>query len=377
MTMGDRSTPRARDVRVSRACRALAAVWLIAGGLVARADGQGPAPVEPIGPDAQGRWSFRNHVVPVLTRSGCNMGSCHGAAAGKNGLRLSLRGYAPELDHAVLTRQAGARRVNTAAPAESLMLLKATGALEHGGGQRFAPDSLEYRIVSEWIADGAPGPSEADPSPRSIAVEPHSAGLEPGQTQPLRVIATYSDGRRVDVTRWARFESTDVSVAKVDEHGLATVVGPGEGAIAVAFSGRVDLARIAVPYPGHVDPARFDHAPRANFIDDKTDLNNADSGVPLSQALLYAFKCAKLSADAGIDEDKALPCFHQVAVDETEVDLLNLCCHDICLVVRQAYHNSGIVLVQYHLLPLRVTRATQAEGVSMPTHPRQRPQHQQ
>jgi hypothetical protein len=225
--------------------------------------------IQPIGPATDGRWSFRNHVIPVLTRSGCNMGSCHGAAAGKNGLRLSLRGYAPEVDHAVLTRQAGARRVNTSAPAESLMLLKATGALEHGGGRRFAPDSLEYRIVSEWIADGAPGPSDADPLVAGIEAQPRSAALQNGQTQALKVVATYSDGRRVDVTRWARFDSTDISVAKVDDHGKVTVVGPGEGAISVFFSSRVDIARVSVPYPASVDPAVFARAERRNLIDEK------------------------------------------------------------------------------------------------------------
>jgi hypothetical protein len=239
----------------------------LSAGSTAQADG--PGDVEPIGPDATGRWSFRNHVVPVLTRSGCNMGSCHGAAAGKNGLRLSLRGYAPEIDHAVFTRQAGARRVNTSVPAESLVLLKATGALEHGGGRRFAPDSLAYRIVSEWIADGAPGPSASDATLQTIEAQPRTATLLPGQGEALRVIATYSDGRRVDVTGWAKFDSTDVSVAKVDDRGQVTVVGPGEGAISVWFSSRVDLARVAVPYPATVDPAVFARAPRFNLIDER------------------------------------------------------------------------------------------------------------
>ena len=225
--------------------------------------------IEPIGPDSAGRWSFRTHVVPILTRAGCNMGACHGAAAGKNGLRLSLRGYAPELDHKVLTQQAGARRVDLFAPEQSLLLLKATGALEHGGGPRFGLDSLEYKIVSEWIADGAPAPMESEPRVMSIEALPAAIALPVGQQQPLQVVAKYSDGRRVDVTRWARFESTDISVAKVDDQGNVSVVGPGEGAITLFFSSQVALARVTVRYPAEVDPELFALAPRYNLIDER------------------------------------------------------------------------------------------------------------
>ena len=101
-------------------------------------------------------WNFQNHVLSVMTKAGCNSGACHGAAAGKNGMRLTLRGYGPEVDYDVLTRQALGRRVVKTAPAESLILLKPTGAIEHGGGVRFTPDSLEYRVIAEWIAAGMP-----------------------------------------------------------------------------------------------------------------------------------------------------------------------------------------------------------------------------
>ena len=151
-------------------------------------------------------WSFRNHVEPVLTKQGCNSGACHGAAAGKNGFRLTLRGYAPEIDHAVLTRQALGRRVVKTAPQESLMLLKPTGAIEHGGGVRFTTGSLEYRVIAEWIAAGMPGPvGDAIPEIRALTVYPAAVRLEPGQVQQVLVQATYSDGRVEDVTHWAKF----------------------------------------------------------------------------------------------------------------------------------------------------------------------------
>ena len=126
-------------------------------------------------------WSFRNHVEPVLTKVGCNSGACHGAAAGKNGFRLTLRGYAPEVDYDVLTRQALGRRIVRSAPAESLMLLKPTGAIEHGGGVKFATDSLEYRVLAEWIAAGHPGLEPSDREDRRLNVYPRRGPARAGR----------------------------------------------------------------------------------------------------------------------------------------------------------------------------------------------------
>src|SRR5580658_5541112 len=101
-------------------------------------------------------WSFRNHVQSVLTKAGCNSGACHGAAAGKNGFRLSLRGYDPEADFLMITRQSRGRRIVPSDPGRSLFLLKPTGAVPHKGGLRFQVDSHEYRVLAEWIAAGQP-----------------------------------------------------------------------------------------------------------------------------------------------------------------------------------------------------------------------------
>ncbi|MEW4569757.1 DUF1553 domain-containing protein [Tautonia sp. JC769] len=212
-------------------------------------------------------WSFRNHVLPVLTKAGCNQGSCHGAAAGKNGLRLTLRGYGPEADYDALTRQAMARRINKTAPSESLMLLKATGVVEHGGGPRIDPDSREYRIIAEWIGAGMPGPGEGDARIDRVEVMPPAVLLAPGQSQQLLVRATYADGRAADVTRWAKFGTTDETVATVDESGRLTVVGAGEGAITVWFDSQVDLTTVTVPYDQTIDRGVFASAPRFNEID--------------------------------------------------------------------------------------------------------------
>src|SRR3984893_120882 len=112
----------------------------------------------PAAPAGEAAVSFRNQVIPIWTRAGCNSGACHGALAGKGGLKLSLRGYDPDTDHFVLTRQALGRRIDRQHPERSLMLRKPTLALNHGGGQKIEVNSPEYRILADWIASGAPGP---------------------------------------------------------------------------------------------------------------------------------------------------------------------------------------------------------------------------
>src|SRR6266513_4244259 len=127
-----------------------------------------PAP----GDQSPALGSFRNHVQPVLAKMGCSAGACHGAAAGQNGFKLSLRGYDDEGDYLTLTRQALGRRIVPSDPGRSLFLMKPTTAVPHKGGKRFDVDSLEYRILSEWIASGTPGPKKEDPRIEKIEILP-------------------------------------------------------------------------------------------------------------------------------------------------------------------------------------------------------------
>ena len=212
--------------------------------------------------------TFRNHVIPVLTKAGCNSGPCHGAAAGKNGFKLTLRGYDPELDYYTLTRQAAARRINKMEPARSLMLLKPTHAVDHGGGKRFATGSPEYRILSQWIASGTPAPAEWDAQLTRLEVFPPAARLKPGDGQPLLVRAHFSDGHAEDVTRWAKFTSNEGAVAAVDDEGIVKVQGSGEAAISAWYLSRLVTARITSPFPNTVDPSVYARSPRAGFIDE-------------------------------------------------------------------------------------------------------------
>ena len=213
-------------------------------------------------------WSFRNDVIPVLTKIGCNQGACHGALAGKNGFKLTLRGYDPDVDYDTLTRQSDARRINPSDPAHSLMLLKPTMSIPHGGGLRLTPKALEYRVLLEWIAAGTPRPSDSDPQITGIEVYPASATLKPGAEQQLVVQARYSDGNVRDVTRWVKYSSSDEGVATVDDWGRVKMNGSGETAITLYYSSRVSYSRLSVPYPNPLDPQIYSAFPRHNYIDD-------------------------------------------------------------------------------------------------------------
>src|SRR5437879_747075 len=106
-------------------------------------------------PGAADAVSFRNDVMAVLSKAGCNQGACHGNQNGKNGFKLSLRGEDPAFDLAALTRDTLGRRTNPLQPADSLLLLKPIGAIPHEGGKRFPTGSAEYQILWRWIQEGS------------------------------------------------------------------------------------------------------------------------------------------------------------------------------------------------------------------------------
>ena len=213
--------------------------------------------------------SFRNDVLPILSKAGCNSGPCHGALAGKNGFRLSLRGYDPVTDYFSLTREALGRRLVKMAPARSLILLKPTLTLPHGGGRRFDVDSPEYRVIAAWIAAGAPAPNPDDPVIETIEVSPEKILLQqPGDTVQISVRARFSDGTSREVTRQTKFSSTNEGVVAVGDRGLATAKGHGEGAVSVWYSSKVAFSRVTVPHERQLGPEVFGQAPRNNRVDD-------------------------------------------------------------------------------------------------------------
>jgi hypothetical protein len=237
--------------------------------IIATVDGRtATAKISVSGVDKPTAWSFRNHVLPVLTRTGCNSGACHGALAGKGGLKLSLRGFDPDTDWFVLTRQALARRVDLTQPTESLLLKKGAKLLPHGGGTRIAEGDENFMLLLDWIKAGGHGPRDNDAALERVEVFPKAALLKPKDK--IRVIARaiYSDGSSEDVTRWAKFTSSEDLVAGVNEDGGITVAGSGEAAIIVNFGTKVATLPVTVPFPNKVDAAAFALPRNAGFIDE-------------------------------------------------------------------------------------------------------------
>lgn len=215
------------------------------------------------------QWSFRNHVESVLSKAGCNGGACHGARAGKNGFRLTLFGFDLDADYEYLTRHARGRRIVPSDPGRSLILTKPTGVLPHKGGVRFETDSLEYRVLAEWIAGGAPRHRDEDPIIERLEVLPPHSQQSVGARQQLLVLAHFSDGHVEDVTHWAKYTSVNQTVAQVDEQGSVEVTGAGEGAVKVWYLNINALAFLSVPYANEVPAEVYAQAPRRNFIDDQ------------------------------------------------------------------------------------------------------------
>jgi hypothetical protein len=211
------------------------------------------APITPANParvaPADG-WSFQRHVIPILTKAGCNTGGCHGALAGKGGFRLSLSAYDVAADYLSITRDALGRRIETGDPLHSLLLTKPTAAMPHKGGRRLDPRSDDYRILAEWIAAGAEGPRSGEAQLARLEVIPERLSLQKGDRAQLKVFAHYADGLVEDVTRWTRFTATDETLIRVtDPNGGVEVTGYGEGAVSAWFSSRIILARVTSPFP--------------------------------------------------------------------------------------------------------------------------------
>ena len=167
---------------------------------------------------------FEADVVPLLTKLGCNSGGCHGKAEGQNGFKLSLLGFEPDQDYEAIVQEARGRRLLPSSPGSSLLLLKATGTLAHGGGKRLAVGSEDYQTLRRWIEKGAPPARGSDPTLRSITVTPAGETFDAGnRSRPLRITAHFSDGTSRDVTRQAVYQPNEPDIAEVDETGTVRV----------------------------------------------------------------------------------------------------------------------------------------------------------
>lgn len=230
--------------------------------------------------EAAERVSFANDVVPILTKAGCNAGTCHAkAGGGRNGFQLSLLGFEPADDHEALVREGRGRRLFMANPEHSLLLKKASGQLPHGGGLRLPATSADYATLRDWIRQGATNDTSTVPKFVSLEVEPKKAILKPNATQQLKVVAHYADGRTRDVTPWALFESNDPAMAEVSATGLvSTRAIPGNVSIMVRYQGQVTVFIAAIPLGANITAI----PPEKNFVDRYVFANLKQLGIPPS-----------------------------------------------------------------------------------------------
>jgi hypothetical protein len=209
---------------------------------------------------------FERHIMGLFGRAGCNSGSCHGSFQGKGGFRLSLFGYDPEKDYVALTRDVLGRRLDTVDPDHSLLLLKATGQMPHGGGRRFSPDSWQYRVFREWIVNGALW-TRGSGTVQAIAINPPEYAFgRPGETGRLQVRARFSDGSEEDITPFCDFRTNDDAIAEVSALGEVRARQAGDTAIIVSYRGQVLPVRVLVPLATAAG-TQYPQVAEVNYID--------------------------------------------------------------------------------------------------------------
>ncbi|MBM4072220.1 MAG: DUF1549 domain-containing protein [Planctomycetes bacterium] len=193
---------------------------------------------------------FATDVVPLLTRLGCNSGGCHGKATGQNGFKLSLLGFEPDMDYEAIVQEARGRRLLPAAPQQSLLLLKATGTVAHGGGRRLEIGSEDYQTLVRWIANGSAPASPSDPVLERITVAP-DRGTFTGERrrQQLQVTAHFTGGTARDVTRQALYQSNESELAEVSDAGVVQLKErSGQFAVMVRYADQIAVFFGTVPY---------------------------------------------------------------------------------------------------------------------------------
>jgi len=225
-------------------------------------------PLEVSNLDSRHVPDFLDQVEPVITGLGCNSGACHGALAGKGGLKLSLRAYDPLSDHQAIVYQMLGRRVDRHEASKSLLIQKALGEIRHGGGKRLEKGSTEHELLLAWITGGAPLRPSEQSNFQGIEIFPPVARLERGQASQSVVMAKSRDGTYRDVTRLAKFSSANESVCGVGPDGGVTAIANGESAISAWFNNMVAVNRVQVPYAkGAVTQTPYQFKP-ATWIDE-------------------------------------------------------------------------------------------------------------
>ena len=211
--------------------------------------------------------SFEHEVQPILTKARCNSGGCHGKAEGQNGFKLSLLGFDSDSDHEALVKEAKGRRISITTPEQSMLLLKATAVLPHGGGRKIEPSGPQYERLFRWLAEGAPRTVSHERRVVGIEVEPAQLVIAAHGTQQLRVTSIDEMGARRCATIEADYISNATHVCEVNTRGLIQASDiNGEAAILVRYLGHVAVCRVALPRIGGTLPARVEH----NLVDQHT-----------------------------------------------------------------------------------------------------------
>ena len=193
--------------------------------------------------------SFKTDVVPILTKLGCNGGGCHGKATGQNGFQLSLLGFDPDQDYEFLVHESRGRRVSPALPDRSLLLLKATARMPHGGGRRLEESSEDYQVLRDWIAQGLRALGTDDPQLVRLELSPRQQVLTTNETLQLKATAFFSDGTSRDVTERAVYQSNEAGIAAVENDGVVTTGDqPGMVAVMARFGEQIATFHAAVPF---------------------------------------------------------------------------------------------------------------------------------
>jgi hypothetical protein len=250
-----------------------------------------------VGDAAERGVSFTNDVVPVLTKAGCNVGVCHAKAGnGQNGFQLSLLGFEPAEDYEHLTRESRGRRLAPSAPEHSLLLLKASGKVPHGGGVRLKADSSEFALLRDWIRQGAAFDAADAPKFAGFAVSPDQGTVRPNADQQLTVIARYSDGSTRNVTRLAVYESNDRAMIEVNPDGLVHVRDiTGKASVMVRYQGQIAVFNATIPLGASVGEL----PPAKNFVDELVFANLKELGIPPSPVCDDATFLRRVSLDIG------------------------------------------------------------------------------
>ena len=214
--------------------------------------------------------SFELDIMPILGGAGCNAGACHGKQRGQNGFQLSLLGFDADFDYEAIVHQARGRRVRPSAPDESLLLMKASARVPHGGGTKLDVNSDMYQVVRDWITQGMPRSGPDAPTLQNITLLPAERVLAAGESQPLTVLAHYSDGSSRDVTPITSFQSNEPAIVAVDREGRLTASDlAGEASIMVRYMDQITAWNTAITRAGNIDPALYEELPRHNFIDEQ------------------------------------------------------------------------------------------------------------